>query len=266
MSAPFLFLRRLVAGLAGVSAGICFVWQVSDRERVPGLIPLVGLLVAAVVIHAPALGPQLLARAAWWSSFALGVILCVLAKRPMASVGVGLVIACGGALLLVGRRELGAAGEQGGYAPTAFRSTLLLLMVLALADMQTLLLIGLLMLDESGSRTTPGALLLLGASAGYVVGFVGLYRLALWGALLNVAISVALLLLFVSGLVPGESEIRGIVAGITGVQILATAPMLAALVFKLDLPRPGPRVRAFGTAAVIVAVGLGCIARVMLHQ
>ncbi|MEP7125402.1 MAG: hypothetical protein ABJE95_31005 [Byssovorax sp.] len=264
MSGAALFVRRLVAGLAGVSAGIFFLVRMSDREARPGLIPLVGLLIAAVAIHAPRLGPQLLARAAWWSSFALGVMLCFLGGRQVRAAGVGLVLACGGALLLAGRKELGAAGEEGGYAPAAFRSTLLLLMVFALADTQTFLLLGALMLDGSGSRNTPAGVLMLAASVIYVVGFVGLYRLALWGALLNLAVSVGLLLCIAGGAVHSDSELCTIVAVISGVHILATTPMLAALVFNFEIPKPGPRLRAFGAAAVIVAVGLVSVARVML--
>lgn len=264
MSPRALFLRRLVAGLLGVGAGLFFVARM-NQARGAGLIPLVGLVIAAVVIHAPKLGPQLLARAAWWSSFALGVMLCFFGWSSVRTAGIPLVLSCGAALLIAGRREIGAAGEQGGYAPTAFRSTLLLLMVLALADAQTFLLLGALGLSESGSRNTSGALLMLLASAGYVVGFVGLYRLALWGALLNLAVSAGLLLVFTAGLVDGNSEVRAIVAVVTGVHILATTPMLAAVVFKLELPKAGPRLHAFGAAAVIVAVGVVSVARVMLR-
>lgn len=264
MSGRALFLRRIVAGLAGVGAGVYFI-ALMDDSRGAALIPLIGLLIAAVVIHAPGLGPQLLARAAWWSSFALGVMLCFLAESAIRPAGIALVLSCGAALLIAGRREIGAAGEQGGYAPTAFRSTLLLLMVLALADMQTFLLLGVLSLGESGSRNTPGALLMLLASAGYVVGFVGLYRLALWGALQNLAISAGLLVLFSAGLVHGDPEIRAIVAVVTGIHILATTPMLATLVFNLDLPKAGPRLRAFGAGAVIVAVGAASLAKVMMR-
>jgi hypothetical protein len=264
MTTRALFLRRLVAGILGVGAGLCFVTRMNDA-RAPGFIPLVGLVLAAIVIHAPGLGPQLLARAAWWSNFALGVMLCYLGGSSVRTAGVVLVVACGSALLIAGRREIGAAGEQGGYAPTAFRSTLLLLMVLALADMQTFLLLGALSLGEGSSRDTPGALLMLLASAGYLVGFVGLYRLALWGALLNLAVSAGLLLAFTAGLVHDDSEVRAIVAVVTGVHILATTPMLAALVFNLELPKAGPRLRAFGAGAVIVAVGVVSVARGMLR-
>jgi hypothetical protein len=253
-----LFVRRLLAGIAGVGSGLSLLTGLSSNERAPGMIPVVALALAALAIHLPRLGPQLAARAAWWSSFGLGVLLCLIGKPPARMPGVILVLSCGAALLLIGRKELGAAGEQGGYAPTAFRSTLLLLMVLALADAQTFLLVGLIVLQEPSAEHTRSIVLIV-ASAVYFVGFLGLYRLAVWGALLNVAISTGLLLVFATGAVRADTSVSGLVAVLTAIHIAAAAPMLFALVTRRQLPQPGPRLRAFGASAVIVAVGLGSV-------
>jgi hypothetical protein len=258
MSAAALLARRLLAGIAALASGVAFAAAVNDNRELT-LIPIAALLVAAVAVHSSRLGPQLVARAAWWSSFALGVVLCLLGGRGERHAGIGLTLACGGALLLVGHRELGAAGERGGYVPAAFRSSLLLLMVLALADAQTFLLLGGLTMNKSGMDDAPGGLLLVAASALYLAGFVGLYRLALWGAIVNVVTSGAALLAFGPLEVSVTSDVRPVILTLAAVHVLAASPMLVSALLKRPLPQASPRVRALGASAVVAVVGLSSV-------
>ena len=151
-----------------------------------------------------------------------------------------LAVGCGGALLLVGRKGLGEAGERAGYSPSAFRSSLLLLMVLALADAQTFLLFSLLEWDDGMVGSGGAGLMLLCAGVLLVVGFIGLYRLAAWGALLNVATCAVVLVLALSRAVEVNSDIRPVVAILTSLQLLVAAPMMASLAVRRPLFREPP--------------------------
>ena len=71
--------------------------------------------------------------------------------------------------------------SAGGYTPTAFAGTLQLLMVLVLADMQTCLLLGAL----EGTDHPRAMAMFVAAAALFVVAFVGLYRLRVWGVMVS---------------------------------------------------------------------------------
>lgn len=248
-------LRKLVVGLAGVLGGLVLVFGMHGGGTDELAIPLVELVIAAVVVHLPALGPQLFARAVWWSNLGLGAIICLLGNSNSANSRPAFlfVVLCAFALLAVGRRGLGDAGERGGYAPAAFKSSLLLLMVLALADAQTFFLfIVLVWRDQEHLGTT----LVLGpAVAAYVVGFVGLYRLRPWGAFLNALASLVLLVVTAARVTEMDRELRHIVEVLTAVHVLAAAPMLLSLGTGRALPAVGPRVRAvLGVGAVLAVV------------
>ena len=88
----------------------------------------------------------------------------------------------------------------------------------------------------------------------YGVGFVGLYRLAPWGAILNALTSVIVFLLALSSPNGLDSAIRTIILILTGVHALAAAPMLVSLFTGLRLPQASPRVRARLGAAIILCV------------
>src|SRR5262245_28680633 len=132
--------RKLTAGALGLVAA-CALRAAADEWPIVS-IPLALLIVSAIVVHLVKLGPQLLARAVWWSSLASGVLLAVAGPQRDSDCGLVMAVACGAALLVIGRKGLAEASESAGYAPAAFRSSLLLLMVFALADAQTFLLFG----------------------------------------------------------------------------------------------------------------------------
>lgn len=255
-------MRRTLAGLAGVAGGLCLIAGVRSNGDNELLIPMVELIIAAVLVHVPSLGAQLGARAVWWSNLGLGTIICLLgnSRSSHSLPAFGFVVFCAIALLGVGRQGLGEAGERGGYAPAAFRSSLLLLMVLALADAQTFFLfVVLLWRDQNGTGTT---LLLAPATALYVVGFVALYRLRPWGAVLDALTSVVVFVVAFSEVLLIDRELRQIAEVLTAVHVLAAAPMLVALFTGRRLPQASARVRAVLGACVILALvaASGCFA------
>jgi hypothetical protein len=246
--------RKWVAGLAGVAAGVRLLVLAEGYPTV--YIPVVGLVAAAVAVHFPALGPQLFARAVWWSNLGLGAMLCILdGGRTEREGGLVFAVACALALLVIGRKGLAEASERAAYVPAAFRGALLLLMVLALADAQTFLLFTAIAFDKGeGPVLVPAA-----ASAAFVAGFVGLYRLRLWGAVVNAVAALVVIALVSARMVHVHRELDPVMIVLCAVQLLAAGPMLAAVALGRALPAPGPRARAIGVHAVILGVLGACV-------
>jgi hypothetical protein len=258
--------RSIAAGLSG-AAGVPILLALSHDAYWKVLLPVVALVSAAIVVLIPRLGPQLFARAVFWSNLGLGAILCLLGSGSETWSGFELAAACGIALLVVGRKGLAEGGERDAYAPAAFRSSLLLLMVLALADAQTFLLFGILNMDGAdGARFGPHvSALLLTAGAVLAVGFIGLYRVELWGAALNVGTCVAVLIVAGAGLIQVDDKVRKVVCALSALHVLVASPMLLSLFTKRRLPSPSPRVRGIAASAVIVGALLVCAVALMLH-
>jgi hypothetical protein len=244
--------RRLLVGLAGIAGGLTFIIALHRNSNGELLIPLVALVVAACVIHLPSLGPQLLARAVWWANLGLGAIVCVIGGSTARPPSLVLAVLCAFALLAVGKEGLGEAGEREGYAPAAFRSSLLLLMVLALADAQTFLLFAVLAISEHDQ--IPTTLILAPAVVAYSVGFVGLYRLAPWGAILNALTSVIVFGVALASPRGLDSAVRNIMLLLTGVHALAATPLLLSLFTGLRLPHASPRLRARLAAGIVLSI------------
>lgn len=249
--------RKWVAGLAGVAAAVRLLVLAEGYPTV--YVPVIGLVAAAIAVHFAGLGPQLFARAVWWSNLGLGAILCIIdGGRTEREGGLVFAVACALALVVIGRKGLAEAGERAAYVPAAFRGSLLLLMVLALADAQTFLLFTAVAVDKSeGQAILPAA-----ASACFVAGFVGLYRLRLWGAVVNGVTAVVVIALVSAGMMHVHRDIDPVMVVLCAVQLLAAAPMLAAVALGRPLPAAlpaGARFRAVGVHAAILAVVGACV-------
>lgn len=242
--------RKIVAGVLGLGAAFALATIASSEVHIV-LLPIVLLAVAALAIHLRQLGPQLFARAAWWSNLALGTALAVSGGGRERDAGFLMTIGCAGALLVAGRKGLAEASESAGYAPPAFRSSLLLLMVFVLADLQTFLLIGILYLNEHHSNSASTAPAMLAFGAVYAVGFAGLYRLRIWGAIVSVAASALAIGVLGLEIISMTSAPKVLLVLVALGQCLVGGPMLIAIARKTTLPALPRRVRALGSYAVI---------------
>lgn len=249
---PARLVRRLVASALSLGALAALAQTAPSDWWILG-VPLSLLVVAAFTVHVTKLGPQLLARAVWWSNLALGVVLTVLGNGRERTGGVELACTCGVALLAIGRDGLGEATETDAYAPAAFRSSLLLLMVFALADAQTFLLFAVVALVGRGDSAGLGLLMAFSGIA-YLIGFLGLYRVALWGALVTVATSALMFVIVTLGIVHVDGELRGFFSLLNGVHVLAASPMLFSVLTGKRLPTPSPLVRRVASIGVIVGL------------
>jgi len=244
--------RRLVSGLGGVGAAV-FLLLKSDGE------PL-----AAVLIHHGALGAQLLARAIWWANLVLGEFLALSSSSSEQEAGSLMVLGCGIAVIAVDRQGLAEATKRDGYNPVAFRGTLILAMIFALADTQSLLLFVLVSLkNQSG---TADANFLTGCAIAMVVAFVGLYRLAWWGIVGNIAANVAVAVLALGGGLGLPPAIVAMLVTTAVLQLVVPIPMLVSILRRKPLPvRLAPSHRATITVVVVTALILLAAYAAWLH-
>jgi hypothetical protein len=239
--------RVVLASLVAVVGAVAFRLLIHGGE--PSIyIPVVAVALGAVVIHLNSLGAQLLGRALFWSNFVLGAVLCFLASGSESKSSLGLLFGCGLALVLAERRTLSEAADARGFRPAAFAGTIELLMVLALADAQTCLLLAVV------GKTAFSWFFYLSTLA-LVVGFVGLYRLALWGVVITMTTATVLS----AGMLLGVLQMHeaSVPFGfVFGAQVVAPLPMLYSLATKLPLPQLNPRFRSKAASAFILAVML----------
>ena len=242
--------RAVLAGLLGLVGAVLFARMLPGSAKPAALIPPVALLVAFLVAPLRHLGAQLLARGLWWSNLLLGVMLALVGSGRERALGPALTAACGAALVVADRRALGEAAARDGFRPASYGGTLQLLMVLALADAQTL---GLFALVELGHDDATVMLFGLCALA-FLAGFAGLLRLALWGVGLTMASAFVLLVAVLSQAVRIDRDLRLPLTAIATLQLLAPLPMLASMALRRRWPEPSHRTQAWLARGVITAI------------
>ncbi|MFO0628589.1 MAG: hypothetical protein U0325_23650 [Polyangiales bacterium] len=248
-------LRAILAGLLGLAGGVHFALVLPSAAKPAAYIPPVALLVASLVAPLRQLGAQLLARGLWWSNLLLGVMLALFGSGRERALGPALTAACGAALVVSDRRVLTEAAAREGFRPASYGGTLQLLMVLALADAQTL---GLFAMVELGHDNTTVVLFGLCALA-FLAGFAGLLRLAVWGVGLTMASAFVLLVAVLSQAVRIDRDLRLPLSAIASLQLLAPLPMLASMALRRRWPEPSHRTQAWlarGVITLIVAATL----------
>jgi hypothetical protein len=254
--------RRSVAGAASMALGARVAlefrpWsqRVNWREGVVLAIFLGAPPIAALLVWTRRLGAQLLARACWWSFLIVALMgACVVGAREGGPPAFA--VACSGlALLAIGRSGLEQEGAR--FKPVAFRGTLQLSLVLAMADTASLALCGLgwLLADEPSSAVK---LLPLAAFTG--LGVVGLLRLRTWGLLAAIASNLLVGALALTRILLVPPPLQQLFVATAALQAIVPLPMIVRLVRRLP-PSPDrwQAFRTFGATAAIlglVAVGL----------
>jgi hypothetical protein len=238
--------------LASVGALAAAVLMQSWGNRLPaGLWVPTGLLaLTAWLVHRRHFGSQLFARAVLWANLLLGTLIATSSRGSEESIATMLVAATGVSLLALGRDGVEADGAEGSgaFAPKAWRGTLLLAMVLGLADAQSLLLFGALDKYEHGLPK-------LACAAFIALGVFGLYRMRVWGVLVSLAANLVVGALALAGrLGLPEPLVVGLVATAL-VQLLLPTPIVLAM-FRGARPGEGrlPRAGVAATTAVVVAL------------
>jgi hypothetical protein len=154
------------------------------------------------------------------------------------------VVCSAGALLAAGRS--GLEEGEGRFRPVAFRGTLMLALVLAMADTGALLWIGSgnLMFDHR-----PSALLV---AVPMLLGVVGLLRLRTWGLIVSLASNILMVVLGLTRVLYLPGPLRGLFVGTAILQLLVPLPMLVTIARGRA---PGPdRWRAAKTVATTAVI------------
>jgi len=243
--------RRVVASLASLAIGVSFAARFVGSELRPpewvlwAIFTGVPALACAAVWTRP-LWAQLFARGVWWSFLAFGTFMALTGGSDR-SLGTENAVAGAAALLAAGRLGLDAA--DGRFRPVAFRGTLLLALVLAMADLLLFLWVGVL-----GAADGHGALLLL--LPPMAAGVIGLMRLRTWGLLVGMATNVLIVTLMATRTLHFPHwSIRVLILSSAVAQLIVPLPMLATMAMRRA---PGPdrwrRARAVGATAVILGL------------
>lgn len=172
-------------------------------------------------------GAQLFARAVWWSHLVLGGIIAMCANGTDHKRGIAMAIASAAALLFAGREQL--ASPTSAFAPNMFRGSLTAILVMALADVQSLLLFGMIGSSDNGGGMGILSTLLLLIAGVMAIAVYGLFRLRMWALVLTALADVALVgLMSQSGALPGGLRTAYVVSA--AVQIALMLPIVMAIV------------------------------------
>jgi hypothetical protein len=263
-----MLMRHLIVAAGALAAAACMrLWP----GYVPAVLWLPTLLLgasAALQLHRH-VGSQLLVRAIWWSNLLLGVIIAVVGATEERCIAAGLALATGTALLAHGRRGLDGEATAGAFVPIAFRTTLTAILVMALADLQSLVLFGVVRASAWDHRLA--SWLPLGSSALVLVAIVGIYRLRLWGLLLNFGANLAIAAFCLFRLFDLPLEIRVAYVATAGLQVLLTLPLFAAIARGRAAPTP-PASRAsaggyvLGASLIVMLMGGALTAAFLLDH
>lgn len=252
--------RQVFASIVAITGALVFLVRFEIPLTQVEILAAVAIVIGAVAIHFRSIAAQVLGRAVLWSNFVLGLLAARGASTNAEKTSIlGLLIGCGVALLLAERTAFARGTSARELRPAAFAGTIELMMVLAVADAQTCLFLG------SALKGTGNTELLFFVALAFVVGFIGLYRLATWGLVVTMSTVTVLLLAMLIGALPmGTVEVP--LAFVFGMQILVPIPMLIALVTKRALPRPSPRLRRAAASGIIVVLLVGSTTTLLLRR
>jgi len=244
--------RRLVASLFALGTAAVMVLP-PGRPKLAVVPPVALLVLSAVLTHRRHLGSQLLSRAVWWSLLVLGTLLTGSPSAIERHIGLVMALCDGAALLSVGRLGLDDPATAGSFVPRSFRSSLLALLVMALADAQAFLVFALVDVDRL-NRNVPSLSLL--CAAALVVAGVGLYRLKVWGLLACVLGNATIVALIGSDYLPVPAPLSWAYFGTSALQIILAAPILATMLGAPPPQRRAPRSlgRVVGPVLAIVVL------------
>jgi hypothetical protein len=242
--------RRALACLASIAIGVkmfLFVRPFSRHlaENLFDIGTLAIPVVAAALVWIDRLPAQLLARGAWWSIMLLGLLLAMTGHGE-APTGTFVAACAAGALLAAGATGLGSRGK---FAPVAFRGTLLVSLVLAIADTGAFTWYG------AGLATFEHNYWMVCIVVPMAIGVVGLVRLRTWGLIVNALTNAAIIALVGERVLPLMSPLRELFMCSAAIQLALPVPMLIAIV-RGRAPNPDAwrRTKTIAPIAIIVAI------------
>jgi len=211
------------------------------------MLPLILLGWASRLIRSTQFGAQMLARGIVWSSLVVGVLIACFEAFFYAIPGAIVATCCAMALIRLRGRGLEPGPGDGRFRPVAFRTHLVLSLVMACADAQTLCFAAVLQIVLAVQKSQmPSSGLLTSACALVMIAAVwGVYRLRVWGLVLNVVGNVVIAWLALDGVLRLEFPIGATLAITATLQLILAVPIIATVLGDRDAGRPpvGGRLR-----------------------
>lgn len=247
--------RRSIAVAGALAAAVC-MRSCDSNVPAPLWLPTLLLAASALLVCRRHVGGQLLARAVWWSNLILGTLIATSGNSSERTVAALLALCTGGALLAVGRAELDEPTTSGPFLPVAFRGTLICLLVMAMADAQSLLLFGALELHDARhfAHTLGPQALPIVIALPLLVSVIGLYRLKLWGLVLDLAASLVLAVASLRNSFQLPAPLCFAYVATAAAQWLVALPLVIALA-RRRAPAPRPSLRKHGVTLGALMIG-----------
>lgn len=258
---------RAVASVASVVVASVWAWSILGHPIVSttcewvasadvvryGLVHVTGLFVASWLIGRGQAWAQLLARALWWSGL-LTATVTTLTEVGTAPVLFSAVAVASGAMLLWLEHRADGATVGFGFELSRHRSTMMLLMVLAMADTETLLAAA---LNHDEPAVYHLAAIDLACALAMAVAMIGLYRLRVWGLVATVGVDVVVAGLGVAGLLVYSDAFAWVMVVTAVLQVALAVPLLRTLLSGRSGAmsfRSGPRI---GRVVILVLLAVG---------
>lgn len=263
MSTTTLKLRRLAACAASLTVAAVFFHIFSDddtrtSERLFADSVIAVPVVAAALIWSGHLVAQLLARGTWWSLLLVGGLMALIGDREGRHLGAYIAMCNAGALLVVGSSSLDSRGR---FAPVAFRGTLLVALVLAIADTGAFLWFG------TGSMMFEGRYSCLLLVPLMITGVIGLLRLRTWGLMVSLFTNLLIAILAIAGVLFLPGPLRGLFVGTAVLQMLVPIPMVIAIVRgRTPSPDAWRRTKIVVPAIAIAGVAAFSVYAAFIHH
>jgi hypothetical protein len=207
-------------------------------------LPLAAVLLSMGLVRSASAGGQMLLRALLWSTALLGALVNVVepAAVPVTAAVSGVV--AGGALLVLRQHGLEPERYTGTFAPVAHRGVLTLMMILAVADAQTLVS------WTNGSHWCHPAAGVCGLAM--IVGIIGLSRLELWGLLLSAAMSLGVAVAALLGWLGLPLGVVAMISATAGAQVVLAAIVLHSV--RRGAPTELPLLARWGSVVVWLVI------------
>jgi hypothetical protein len=250
-------IRRAIACLASLALGARMYLAFHDAGDGGGgasklfvLATIAVPVIAAALVWIRRLPAQLLARGTWWSLL-LGATLVACTVPEGQRFGAFVATACAVALIAAGRTGL----ESPRFAPVAFRGTLIVALVLAMADTGAYGWFG------AGNAVYEHSWSVLMMVPPMIAAVIGLLRLRTWGLLVSVATNLAVVVLASTGALDLPTPIRQLFIASALLQLVIPLPMIVSIVRRRP-PSPDAWQR---TRTIVPIVAIAALATVSVY-